>query len=527
MLRFRDYSIRRKLFLLTTLSSAVGLLLAAVALIGYAWFAALSGFERDLATVSQIVAQNSSAALVFRDRVAAQDTLAALHAKPEITHACLYLRNGDGSETLIGSYAAEGESRCPPQSGSIGLERQAKTVTIITPVELKGARVGTLSMTQTLAPLLTGVRTQVIITLVVFAVSFAVSFLVGWWIQRGIAKPITALAETAQRVSETQDYDLRALYEARDEVGQLVVHFNQMLTQIALRRAQLQTAREDLQLQVEEKTTANTELRRVLERLQEAQAQLVQSEKLASLGGLVAGVAHEINTPVGVGVTAASALEASTQQLRRQYESDNMRRSDLERFIATAAESTGIILHNLQRAADLIQSFKQVAVDQSSGERRCFQLKHYLEEVLLSLQPQIRKHGHSATVECPSELSIDSYPGALAQIVTNLVSNSLAHGYSSDQHGNLRVVVREVGDHIELVYSDDGCGIPPEHMGKVFDPFFTTKRGRGGSGLGLHIVFNLVVQLLHGKVWLDSRPGEGTSVTVQFPKNRTMEVAPA
>lgn len=514
MLSIVTHSIRRKLTTLTALSAAVGLLLAAAALIGHAWVTARAGYERDLLTVARIVADNSTAALVFGDRKAAAETLAALRAKTEIRSACLY--DAAGGE-LFATYATGDGPACPPHPGGAGLARQAGGLTEVAPVELKGERVGTLRVTQTLEPLRAALRAQMLITLAILAVSFAASFTIGWRMQTPISGPIVHLAQTAQRISATRDYTLRAEASGQDEVGRLVTDFNHMLDQIALRERELAEAHGQLELQVREKTRANSELAQALERLRQTQAQLVQSEKLASLGALVAGVAHEINTPVGVGVTAASTLQAKAAQLLALHEAGTMRRSDLERFMVIAGESTRIILANLNRAAELIQSFKQVAVDQSSGERRRFDLKGYLEEVLLSLRPRLRNSGHAVTIDCPEKIVVDSYPGALAQIVTNFVNNSMMHAYAPGQHGHIHLRVRESEGWIELVFSDDGCGIPADHLPRVFDPFFTTKRGSGGSGLGMHIVYNLVTQMLGGRVELGSTPGQGLRIAVRFP----------
>ena len=259
------------------------------------------------------------------------------------------------------------------------------------------------------------------------------------------------------------------------------------------------------------------EIDKAVDRLRETQAQLMQTEKMASLGALVAGVAHEVNTPIGVGVTAASTLHAGAAELRRQYDAGGLRRSDLERFVAMADESSQIILRNLQRAADLVQSFKQVAVDQSSGERRVFPVRDYLDEILLSLGPRLKKTPHAVTLECPEALRADSYPGALAQIVTNLINNSLLHAWPGDARGAIRIEVREDAGTVLMDYRDDGVGIAPEHLARLFEPFFTTKRGAGGSGLGMHIVYNLVTQRLGGRIRVASEPGRGIHVHIGFP----------
>ena len=258
---------------------------------------------------------------------------------------------------------------------------------------------------------------------------------------------------------------------------------------------------------------------KALEQLGRTQSQLVQSERLASLGALVAGISHEINTPVGIGVTAASALRDRALVLKKAFDAGDLAKSDLERFIKVADESSRIILGNLERASGLIHSFKQIGVDQASGKRRQFDLREYLDEVLMSLKPQITRAADEVEVECPAGLMVDSYPGAIAQVLTNFVTNSLLHGFEGRKGGHIRITAQPEFDfsHVLLRYSDDGCGIPPENLRRVFEPFFTTRRGAGGSGLGLHIVHNVVTETLGGTVSVTSEPGKGTEFVVRFP----------
>ncbi len=258
---------------------------------------------------------------------------------------------------------------------------------------------------------------------------------------------------------------------------------------------------------------------RALADLGAAQQTLVQSEKMASLGGLVAGVAHEINTPLGISLTSASLLADESRRLDKALEAGSLRRSDLARFIEMALESSSLLVTNCQRAADLIKSFKQVAVDQACDDRRPFNLRDYINEVLMSLRPRMRHSAVSVAVDCPEDLIIEGYPGPLAQVLTNLVMNSLIHAYQSGQGGRIAITVtRPAAGEVRLVYADDGEGIPEEVQPKIFDPFFTTNRSGGGSGLGLNIVYNLVVQRLRGGIEVSSRPGQGTSFTVHFPR---------
>jgi signal transduction histidine kinase len=262
----------------------------------------------------------------------------------------------------------------------------------------------------------------------------------------------------------------------------------------------------------------NEELEGTLRELRDAQRKLVEADKMAALGGLVAGIAHEINTPVGIGVTAASHLHQRLGELVGLYKTGKMKRSDLNKFLETADQSSGLVLSNLNRASEIIRSFKQVAVDQSSEEQRSFALGEYLHEILVSLRPRIKKTKHDVTVECDEKITLDTFPGALAQIVTNLVMNSLIHAYDKGDEGKIRVVVTQKPGATVLVYSDDGKGISEANLAKVFEPFFTTRRTDGGSGLGMHIVYNLVTQRLGGQIDIDSKLGEGTTFTLTLPE---------
>ncbi len=269
----------------------------------------------------------------------------------------------------------------------------------------------------------------------------------------------------------------------------------------------------------EEIFNAMQELERAYADLKETQANLVQAEKMASLALLVAGVAHEINTPIGIAFGCATHLSGRTGTLAEAFERGTMKKSELAAYVATASESSRLIEQNLTRAAELIQSFKRVAVDQTSEERRRFDLLAYLEEVVTSLGPTLRKSRHRVAIACSPGIHMDSFPGALSQVVTNLVMNALTHAFPSDCKGHMVIDVDEVpDDEVEIRFADDGVGIPAENLPKVFEPFFTTRRGSGGSGLGLHIVFNLVTQSLGGRISVDSVPGDGTTFTLRIPR---------
>lgn len=232
----------------------------------------------------------------------------------------------------------------------------------------------------------------------------------------------------------------------------------------------------------------------------------------------MAGIAHKVNTPIGIGVTAASLLVEKTTAFSDCFKRNTMKRSDLEKFLDVAQQSSQMTLSNLNRAAQLIQSFKQVAVDQSSESRRVFNLSDYLEEVLFQLSPMLKTTPHFIELRGDRDLTLNSYPGAFSQIVTNLVMNSLLHAYAPGEQGHITLHFEQIEEQVIFEYADNGQGIPPENLGKIFEPFFTTKRGQGGSGLGLHIVYNLVTQKLGGAIQCESQPSMGTKFVIKLLK---------
>lgn len=263
-----------------------------------------------------------------------------------------------------------------------------------------------------------------------------------------------------------------------------------------------------------------------LRHLQETQNSLVEAEKLAALGRLVAGVAHEVNNPVGTSLTIASSLENKTAQFAAEVARGNLRRSSLNDFLAVSREASAQLVANLKHAAELVQSFKQVATDQSYANKRIFDLGDLTRQVVTGLRPGLGNKNLALNVECPPDLAMDSYPGPYGQVLTNLFLNSVAHAFPDGNGGAIDIRVRASGsDHVEILFSDDGCGMSLDVRRKAFDPFFTTRRDQGSTGLGLHIVHNVVTNCLGGQLNLESEPGEGTRVRLVLP--RTAPAAPA
>jgi PAS domain S-box-containing protein len=276
-------------------------------------------------------------------------------------------------------------------------------------------------------------------------------------------------------------------------------------------------AQEILESRVRERTQ---ELSSTVEQLKTTQTELVTREKMAALGSMVAGIAHELNTPIGNSLLVASTLLEDANALDAQVKAGGLTRAALTDYLTRSHDGADILLHSLHKAAELITSFKQVAVDQASTSRRPFILDKMVNEIVAILGPTLRKLPHNLECHIPPDIRLNSYPGALGQVMTNLINNAMIHAFEGRSNGCVRLVAARDGEHqVKITVQDDGSGIPPEHMHRIFDPFFTTKLGRGGSGLGLSIVYSLVNETLQGHIAVETDPGHGSRFVVTLPLN--------
>ncbi|HLH96767.1 MAG TPA: HAMP domain-containing sensor histidine kinase [Xanthobacteraceae bacterium] len=339
------------------------------------------------------------------------------------------------------------------------------------------------------------------------ALSVLVSILIGIAIAGSIVRPLRGLMSAMDAIVSGHYGQRVDDLDAQDEIGEMARAVEVFRANaIAKRQAEL-----DLKASKENAEDA-------LRDLQEAQRSLIEAEKFAALGGLVAGVAHEVNNPVGISLTVASSFARRCTQFADEIRDGAVRRSKLEEFIAGGQEAAKQLLSNLTRAADLIQSFKQVAVDRSDAERRVFNLKEATEQIMVSLRPALKHSLVCLAIEVPEEISLKSYPGPYGQVLTNLVLNALTHAFPDKRAGALRLTARKLGtEEVEIEFADDGVGMSEDVQRRAFEPFFTTRRNRGGTGLGLHIVYNLVTLRLGGSLRLESHPGHGSVFRIRLP----------
>lgn len=392
---------------------------------------------------------------------------------------------------------------------------------------LKGVYLGDIEITYTRENIIKEWNTALrSILLSFFIMLIVVSILLQILLNR-VLKPIEELTEVASAITRG-DLNRDISVERNDQLGILAKSFvlmrNSINEQISrykrenLERQQVERELYELNSSLEDLVSARTmELEQVIIDLKETQKQLIESEKMSSLGILVAGVAHEINTPVGVSVTAASHLKDEIEQIEVLYREEKISRKILEEFFATTHEISDIILSNMNKSGNLIRSFKNIAVDQSSEVKRNFQLKEYLDEIALSLRSKFKRTQHKIIIDCSKDIYINSFPGTISQVFTNLIMNSLIHGFEGIDKGIININARVINHILHINYFDDGKGIPVDIIDKVFNPFFTTKRGQGGSGLGLSIVYNLITTSLQGQVSCISEVEKGVEFIINIP----------
>lgn len=482
---------------------------------------------------SELIARRAANNIIADDSFSEEQNLRALIVAPFINSVHVYRDNGEKQPSFFTSYNRPGfaplvekwqhieELKTPTLSGNV--------YEVIKPIKQDKNIVGYVYL-QVSANILNSLTwNSVAITVAVLIFVLIISFGLTLKLQHTLVRPITELVNLVQRISRKRDFTGRAKTTNIRELDILASAFNDMLdrTQHYLRERDLaEQEQQKLQISLEDKVNqrtvalkeANQELIQTLEKLHQFQRQMVQNEKMASLGDMVAGVAHEVNTPIGLGVTASTMMLDKLNDVEKEFKQKTLKASALSKFISEGQENLHIIYRNLNRAAELISSFKQVAVDQTSEANRVFYFAQLINEILLSMRPKLKKVKHKIHLECDRDLLIESKAGPINQILMNLIMNSIIHGFEFIEEGNVYINVKMIDDNkIKLLYSDDGKGISEHLKKRIFDPFVTTKRGQGGSGLGMHLVYNLVTQALNGSITVASEEDKGVVMTIVFP----------
>lgn len=488
-----------------------------------------------LATYADIIAFNAQVSLLFDDKETEKKRLEGFRAATVIENIHIYKIDEFTDEVTF--FASFNATNIPPIPTRIGkLANATKPVfiehhiDIVRPIAFEGITQGYVYIRGGLSALDSYINEKLIINVIVALSVLLLVFLITIRIQRRFTLPIEALTKLVQEVSKNKNYDVHAPHAEISELNQLGSNLNILFSRT---KAQLERQKKDeleirqlnqnLEEKVNHRTTAlkeaNQELLNTLERMHQYQNKIVENEKMASLGQMVAGVAHEVNTPIGLGVTGSTLLKDKLTEIQTAFNSKTLTASQMEKFINDGIENLDLIYRNLNRAADLVSSFKQVAVNQDTELASSVNVTELVNNVLLTMKTELSVCAHQVHVDCPDNLSIQSKSGPLQQIFQNLISNSLIHGLSVETPGNINIVFKSENNTIRIDYLDDGKGMPNHIRKRIFDPFVTTRRGEGGSGLGMHLVYNLITQALNGSIILLDDCDKGVHFVIELPLN--------
>jgi signal transduction histidine kinase len=487
----------------------------------------------QLHAYANILAFNSRTSILYDNAEMEDGRLKSFEAVDILYNIHIYKLTAETNElSFFSSYNKRDVGPYPTQFDNVEafLEPHfnGDVIEITKAVEFENKIIGYIYLRATLDELNKYMQNRILFDLLIALIALICAFFISIRLQKRFTRPIENLLTVVQKVTKEKSYSMRAPAAEIEELHMLGRAINNMLDRIEQQFNKVQQAEQEirqlnqgLEQKINERTVAlkssNQDLLNTLETLHQYQNQIVETEKMASLGQMVAGVAHEVNTPIGLGVTASTLMQDKLADIQKAFDEKKLTSSQLAKFLNESKENLGIIYRNLERAASLIRSFKQVAVDQSNENRRQFNMLQLMNEVLLSLRPNLKKTQHQVVLECEPTLEIDSKPGPINQILINLIMNSLIHAFENKPQGEIKIVVTVANSRCYVNYSDNGSGVPENIKKRIFDPFVTTKRGEGGSGLGMHLVYNLVTQALNGKITLESTLGHGIDIQFDFP----------
>lgn len=482
---------------------------------------------------ANIIAFNAKAGLLLDDAETEDSRLKSFEAIDLLHNIHIYKLTAETSElSFFSSYNRQEAGPYPTQFERVEKLKdpffKSEMVEIAKAVEFEGETIGYVYIRASLAELNKYMQSRILSDLFIALLALLGAYLISRHLQKRFTSPIESLLSVVQKVTKEKNFSIRVPATNMEELHILGRAINNMMDRIEQQINKLQAAEHEirqlnqgLEQKINERTIAlkssNQDLLNTLETLHQYQNQIVETEKMASLGQMVAGVAHEVNTPIGLGVTASTLMQDKLSDIQKAFDEKKLTSSQLAKFLSDSKENLGIIYRNLERAASLIRSFKQVAVDQSNENRRQFNMLQLMNEVLLSLRPNLKKTQHQVLIECDPKLEIDSKPGPVNQILINLIMNSLIHAFEKIEQGTITIEAVVENSRCLIRYKDNGVGVPEHIKKRIFDPFVTTKRGEGGSGLGMHLVYNLVTQALNGKIILESTLGHGVDIQIDFP----------
>ncbi|MBR8843735.1 MULTISPECIES: HAMP domain-containing sensor histidine kinase [Pseudoalteromonas] len=483
--------------------------------------------------IADIVAFNSQITILFDDRKTEDARLKSFQQVDIIKNIHIYAMD-DVTNTPV-FFTSYNASRTPPVPLKVNQIEELKTpkvsedyIELIKPVVYEGNIEGYVYVRGGLERLSNYINKKILVDIALTLFVLLLVLLVSRGIQKRIATPIEELSTLLQDVSKNHNYSARAPGSNIAELNVLANNLNIMLarTENQLERhkadkQEIKQLNQSLEEKVNQRTIAlreaNQELLNALERMHQYQNQIIENEKMASLGQMVAGVAHEVNTPIGLGITGSTLLRDKLSDIREAFQTKSLTSKQLERFVNDGIENLDLIYRNLNRAAELVSSFKRLAVSQDLEVNSRIDLSNLLTEVVASMRAELSTKQPEVTIDCDTGLAIESKAGPLQQVLEQLISNSLLHGFKDQQNNSISITVKSSMGQLAIEYADNGMGVPKAIKKRIFDPFVTTRRGEGGSGLGMHLVYNLVTQALGGTITLDEEFSQGAKFIITLP----------
>lgn len=501
--------------------------------------------ESTVSQVLNIIEQSASQAAYSLDREYATELISGLFEYKPIYEASIKSDVGDILSKIEGS---KDKGWLRPLTDSIfGQSREYNIKLKILPPPVSFAemgrviQVGKLTVKVDTYPVgVEFIRRSLIVFFTGMFRNLILSFMLLIFFHYFLTKPFIAIEEELLRVDPRYPERVRLGIpkgHKRDEFARMVIATNRLLVTIqqnVKERVSRISDSERMKGELAERKRRETELEAVKSQLERAnkeltdamvdlkmtQSRLIQSERMAALGEVTASLAHEINTPLGLGVSGASHLTDELNKFKKLYKAKEIPKSEFEDFLNVGIDISELIISNLRKSYHLVKSFKQVAVDQVSETKRLFKVKEYTEQVLMSMGNIISKSGHVITIDCEDSLEINGYAGAYSQLITNLILNSIMHGFDKGVSGNINLKFTKQSEMILFIFSDDGRGIPEDIQSKIYEPFYTTKPNEGGTGLGMHIIYKVVTEQFNGSIDCVSETSKGTTFYIELAENR-------
>ncbi|WP_108061663.1 ATP-binding protein [Poseidonibacter lekithochrous] len=484
-----------------------------------------NSFIQNSLIQANLLADFSVSALVFRDMDGAKENLEKLKSDNNIQRVIIFDNQGDIFSEYNPLDIREIAQIDIKEVHLVSKKEEFLNYGILkisVPLKHNNIVYGTLYLEKSTA-IITKLLKKLFSEVILFAcVLLLLIYAISIFLSNYLLKPILSLASTAEEIASTQNYGTRVSYNSKNEIGSLYKAFNSLVkdTENLTNNLELQ-----VNIRTKELNTKTVQLEESLIDLQQTQQKLIESEKLSALGNLVSGIAHEVNTPLGNAITGSSVITKETQALVEEFNDGTLKKSTMQRRLDVINETSSLLSRTLHYASGLIKSFKQISVDQVTNDIREIQIKDYIEEVFLTNHNKLKLVPAKVTIEANDDLVIKTSPGVISQIINNLIQNSIKHGFDNYKgEAQISVCIEEKDENLIIEYEDNGIGINEDIKEKVFEPFVTTKRNSGGTGLGLNIVYNLIIQKLKGSLEMTSTENIGTKFIITIPmKNSLME----